>query len=238
MLKKILIALTHLLTRGRALGVATALRGVSAQADISDGAQRPWLQTYPPVRFKDDRGKTEASRWIRSQPAQWNQLRYAKPPASAFRRERQSFFPVLVFNNQLRGPIPGSMALVPCRAAPKAFGLRVSSVSQATRLPLQLGASLKQLAVGETSFRSRQPKSCRAHQQYRFTFFNIQGHQYDYDPAAQSLAITSGKLVVSKEFAQALGRPSEPAQSVGTISIGAVMQPIEITQLPMASSHQ
>jgi hypothetical protein len=64
-----------------------------------------------------------------------------------------------------------------------------------------------------------------------FTFFNIQGHQYDYDPAAQSLAITNGKLVVSKEFAQALGRPSDAGAVAGTISIGATMQPIEITQV-------
>jgi len=64
-----------------------------------------------------------------------------------------------------------------------------------------------------------------------FTFFNIQGHQYDYNPAAQSLAITNGRLVVSKEFAQALGRPSDAGAVVGTISIGAVMQPTEITQI-------
>jgi hypothetical protein len=64
-----------------------------------------------------------------------------------------------------------------------------------------------------------------------FTFFNIQGHQYDYDPAAQSFSITNGKLVVSKEFAQALDRPSDAGAIVGTISIGAVMQPIEVTQL-------
>ena len=68
-------------------------------------------------------------------------LRYNKPH---FATSANSFFPVLVFNNQLRGPIPGSMALIPVEAAAPAAGV---SVSQATRLPLQLGASLKQLAV-------------------------------------------------------------------------------------------
>src|SRR5882724_594197 len=55
-----------------------------------------------------------------------------------------SFFPILVFNDQLRGPVPGSMALIPVEAAVPTAG---ASVSQATRLPLQLGASLKQLVV-------------------------------------------------------------------------------------------
>ena len=40
-----------------------------------------------------------------------------------------SFFPVLVFNNQLRGPVPGSMALIPQSIA--GCGARFT----ATRLP-------------------------------------------------------------------------------------------------------
>ena len=64
-----------------------------------------------------------------------------------------------------------------------------------------------------------------------FTFFNVEGHQYDYNPAAQSLAITNGRLLVSKEFANALGRPSDAGAIVGKISVGAAMQPIQIDQL-------
>jgi hypothetical protein len=64
-----------------------------------------------------------------------------------------------------------------------------------------------------------------------FTFFNLQGLQYDYDAAAQSLAITNGRLLLSKEFASALGRPSDAGSSAGTIAIGAAMQPIQITQV-------
>src|SRR5439155_4084688 len=48
-----------------------------------------------------------------------------------------------------------------------------------------------------------------------FTFFNIEGHQYDYDPNAQSLSIKGGNLLVSQEFANALGRPSDAAAIVG-----------------------
>src|SRR5207247_10050235 len=58
-----------------------------------------------------------------------------------------------------------------------------------------------------------------------------EGHQYDYDANARALSITNGRLLVSKEFANALGRPSDAGAIVGKISIGAVMQPIEINQL-------
>jgi len=63
-----------------------------------------------------------------------------------------------------------------------------------------------------------------------FTFFNIDGSQYDYDAKAQSLSIT-GRLLVSKELAKSLGRASQFGTVAGRISIGATMQPVEITQL-------
>src|SRR6266480_2291571 len=69
----------------------------------------------------------------------------ARPITLQFVAGANSFFPILVFNDLLRGLVPGSMALIPVEAAPNAFG--GSSVSQATRLPLQFGASLKQLVV-------------------------------------------------------------------------------------------
>ena len=65
----------------------------------------------------------------------------------------------------------------------------------------------------------------------QFTFFNVEGGHYDYDADAQSLTITGGRLLVSKEFADALGRPSDAGSIIGKISIGAAMQPIEIDQL-------
>jgi hypothetical protein len=64
-----------------------------------------------------------------------------------------------------------------------------------------------------------------------FTFFNVEGGNYNYDADAQSLSITNGRLLISKEFANALGSPSDAGSIVGKISIGAAMQPIEIDQL-------
>ena len=43
--------------------------------------------------------------------------------------------------------------------------------------------------------------------------------------------ITGGRLLVSKEFANAMGRPADVSAAVGRISIGAAMEPIEIDQL-------
>src|ERR1043166_9377887 len=48
-----------------------------------------------------------------------------------------SFFPILVFNDLLRGPMPGSMVLVPAR----------TDASGYSNFPAALGASLERLAV-------------------------------------------------------------------------------------------
>src|SRR5947208_8403897 len=143
----------------------------------------------------------------------------ARPITVHFLIGANSFFPILVFNDLLRGPEPGSMALIP-------GGINATGYS----LPAALGASLKQLVVEKLS-------SDRGHDlavrdaNTGFTFFNVEGHQYNYDAKAQLLSITKGRLLVSKEFANVLGRPSNAGEVVGRISVGAAMQPIEINRL-------
>jgi len=137
-----------------------------------------------------------------------------------------SFFSVLVFNDLLRGLEPGSMALIPEVAASAAGSL----VSQATRLPLQLSASLGQLAIEKLPSGDQFDLAVRD-AKTGFTFFNVQGHHYDYDAGALLLAVNGGKLTLSRDFANALGRPSEAGSVVGAISIGAAMQQIEIAQI-------
>src|SRR5438445_1912913 len=143
----------------------------------------------------------------------------ARPVTLQFAVGANSFFPILVFNDLLRGPESGSMALIPA-------GINASGYS----LPAALGASLKQLAVEKLPSGQGFDLAVRD-SNTGFTFFNIEGHQYDYNPAAQSLAISNGRLLISKEFANALGRPSDAGATVGTISIGVAMQTAEITQL-------
>src|SRR5437660_1446718 len=130
-----------------------------------------------------------------------------------------SFFPILVFNDLLRGLEPGSMTLIPAEADAAGYSL-----------PAALDGSLKQLVVEKIPSGEQFDFAVRD-SNTGFTFFNVEGGQYDYDANAQSLSITNGRLLVSKEFANALGRPSDVSEVVGKISVGATMQPIEIDQL-------
>ncbi len=140
-----------------------------------------------------------------------------RPVTLTFAAAANSFFPILVFNNLLRGPEPGSMALVPqVRANPL--------------LPPALIASLKQLVIEKLPSEAAFDLAVRD-AKTGFTFFNIEGAQYDYDAKSQLLSITGGRLIVSKELAGSLGRPSNAGAVVGQISVGAAMQPIEITRL-------
>src|SRR5256884_5283349 len=143
----------------------------------------------------------------------------ASPATLQFAVGANSFFPILVFNNLLRGPEQGSMTLVPA-------GVNASGYS----LPAALGASLQQLVIEKLPSDRGFDLAVRDGNT-GFTFFNVEGHQYNYDAKAQSLSITNGRLLVSKEFANALGRPSDAGAIVGKISVGAAMQPIEIDQL-------
>src|SRR5438477_5288160 len=76
-----------------------------------------------------------------------------------------SFFSILVFNDLLRGAEQGSMALVP---------------QNVMALPSTLGASIDQLVVeklpagGQFDLAVRNAKT-------GFTFFNVEGQNYDYE---------------------------------------------------------
>src|SRR6266481_2198494 len=128
-----------------------------------------------------------------------------------------SFFSILVFNDLLRGPDHGLMALVP---QPRTL----------SGLPVSLGASIRQLAVEKLPSGAAFDLAVRD-EKTGFVFFNVEGDQYGYDANARLLSITGGRLLVSNEFAKALGRPSDTGAVAGEISIGATMEPIEINQL-------
>src|SRR6478736_4313700 len=140
-----------------------------------------------------------------------------RPTTLHFATAANSFFPILVFNDQLRGPEPGSMALV-------------AEAQPVPELPAVLAASLKQLVIEKLSPDAPFDLAVRD-ARTGFTFFKIEGHQYDYQSKARSLSITGGRLVVSTEFAESLGRPSDAGAVAGKVSIGAAMQPIEIVHV-------
>jgi hypothetical protein len=126
-----------------------------------------------------------------------------------------SFFSILVFNDLLRGPEQGSMTLVP---------------QYSTELPSRLTASINRLVVEKLPSSEKVDLAMRD-AKTGFTFFNVEGHQYGYDANGQLLNIQNGRLLISEDFANALGRPSDVGSRVGKISISARMQPIEVTQL-------
>ncbi len=143
----------------------------------------------------------------------------ARPVTLQFAVAANSFFPILVFNDLLRAAEPGSMALVP-----------QDSVAGVGYLPATLSESFAQLVVEKLPSGQRFDLAVRD-SNTGFTFFNVEGGDYGYDANAQSLSITGGRLLISKEFAYALGGSSSAGEVVGKISVGAAMQSIEIDQL-------
>jgi hypothetical protein len=139
-----------------------------------------------------------------------------KPETLHFAVAPNSFFPVLVFNDVLRGAQQGgALALIPRNTA---------------TLPAALSASLNQLVVEKLPSGEAFDLAVRDGKT-GFVFFNVDRHQYDYDARSQSLNVNGGRLLISTQFAEVLGHPSEAGSVVGEISIGASMQPIEITHL-------
>ena len=131
-----------------------------------------------------------------------------------------SFFSILVFNDLLRGPEQGSMALIPQGYSPAGLN----------NVPAALGAPFKQLTIAKLPSGEQFDLAVRD-AKTGFVFFNIEGHQYNYDAGAQLLTLSGGKLAMSRDFANALGRSSDVGAVVGEISIGAAMQPVEIKEL-------
>ena len=97
-------------------------------------------------------------------------------------------------------------------------------------LPARLNASYQQLVVesmpwgGPFDLVVRDGKT-------GFVFFNIEGHQFDYDANAHLLSIQMGRLLISNEFAAELGRPSDAGASLEISRFHATMRAIEITQI-------
>ncbi|MBK8813341.1 MAG: carboxypeptidase regulatory-like domain-containing protein [Acidobacteria bacterium] len=131
-----------------------------------------------------------------------------------FEAEPDSFFTVLVFNDELRGPIPSSMTII----------------AKDSALPGRLNSANGQLAVENLEptepyeLAVRDPRT-------GFTFFYVEGHLYDYYPSDQTLYVQMGRLILSKEYATELGRPGDALATVGQISITATMRPVEVTRV-------
>ena len=148
----------------------------------------------------------------------------ARPVTLRFAAAANSFLPILVFNDVLRGLEPGSIALA--LQGSSSAGVNGPNYS----LPGAISASLKRLTVEKLPSGQGFDLAVRD-SNTGFTFFNIEGPQYNYDADAQSLTITGGRLLLSKQLASTLGIPSGAGSLAGTISVGAAMRPIQIDHI-------
>jgi hypothetical protein len=97
-------------------------------------------------------------------------------------------------------------------------------------LPAKLNSSLQQLVLEKTGWGEQYELAIRD-AKTGFIFFNIEGHQFEYDARAHQFTITSGKLLISKEFAADLGRPADSGAVIGKISVTATMRDIEVSKI-------
>lgn len=127
--------------------------------------------------------------------------------------EKNAFFTIMVFNDELRGPLPSSMGITP--------------QSDAT-FPGSLNGAYRNLVVeslpwgGDYSLAIRDGKT-------GFTYFNVEGQSLNYDPAGKALGIEGGRLLLSKEYATEIGRAAGTV--IGDINISTTMRPVEITEV-------
>lgn len=203
MLKTILIALVSLFLVSNSSD-KPSVRLHQDKPDTQTGTLEKMIVANGSVAMEVDLNQLSGRRSSRSQ---MNTLRFDAAP--------NSFFTVIIFDDELRGLEPGSMKLIPQSEA---------------NLPAALNTSYRQLIVESTSWGEPFELVVRD-EKSGFVFFNIEGHQYDYAPNEQLLSINKGRLLLSKEFAVVLGRPSQAGSAVGKISITANLRPIEITQV-------
>jgi len=132
-----------------------------------------------------------------------------------FTVDRESFFTLLAFNGELRGPLPSTMGLIP-----------ESSVA----LPEKLAASYRQLVLESVGWGSQYDLVVRD-AKTGFVFFNIEGHQFDYNAGGHALKIGSGRLLLSNQFANELGRPTEAGVNLGRITLSGTTRTIEVNEI-------
>jgi hypothetical protein len=129
-----------------------------------------------------------------------------------FESAKNEFFTIMVFNDELRAALPSSMNLVPQDTA---------------AVPTRMAASFKQLVLESTPFGSDYELMIRDGRT-GFTFFNIEGHQFEYQGEGNVLTLKEGRLLISKEFAAELGRPEDGGKVIGKISGSNTMRAIEV----------
>jgi hypothetical protein len=146
----------------------------------------------------------------------------AKTSELLFDAERDSFFSVIVFNDELRGPLPSSMRIIPQDRA---------------SLPGKLGESYDNLIVESMPIGGPYEMTVRDGRT-GFVFFNVEGQTYDFTADGDVFSVQQGRLILSDEYARSLGRQSDAGALVGQISIRANMRATEVTEIVEGEPQQ
>lgn len=132
-----------------------------------------------------------------------------------FALETNGFFKSLVFNDEFRGSLPGSMKIIP---------------QNSVALPSNLTSSMDNLVLESLEWGGQYELAIRDGVT-GFTYFNIEGQTFDFDSNSRSLGINGGRLLIADEFAASMNRPSDTGTVVGAFSVSATLTPIEITKV-------
>lgn len=178
---------------------------VSAQKADSGTLER-LIVSSGTVSMKLDLGRLNGTR-KRSGGGEISELR--------FDADKNSLFTIVVFENELRGPVPGELPITPRGTA---------------ELPGKLGASYEHLMIERSAPGAAYEFVIRDRRTW-YPFFNIEGHQVKYDHGSQLLNIEGGRMLLNDRFAADLGRRGDAGSIVGEISLNAKMRQVEVTEL-------
>lgn len=133
----------------------------------------------------------------------------------AFDVGQNSFFTAIVSSGEFRGLQPSSLGIVPQTSA---------------YIPEKLAESYNRLIIEKLAWGGDYSLVVRDGET-GFVFFNIEGHQFEYDPSDKVLKITGGRLLLSDEYAATLGKSSTSKTYVGEVSSVSRMQTIEVQKI-------
>lgn len=131
-----------------------------------------------------------------------------------FKTEENSFFTSMAFNGEFRGFLPSSMKIA----------------SDASALPASMAAAGDRLIFESLPFGGDYELAIRDSKS-GFTFFYIEGYEYDFDAEARSLKLTGGRLILTSEYANELGRASDAGSVIGDIEVNVNMRVLERAQV-------
>jgi hypothetical protein len=127
---------------------------------------------------------------------------------------RDAFMEILVFDGELRSPLPGSVPLT-------------GNVKNLTRNVKTSGSD--RLVLEKTDWGSDHEMIIR--DDAGNTLFNIEGAEYDFNADESRFGFQNARLLLSNSYAKELGASSSAGRVVGTISFQAEMRTVEVTNV-------